>query len=199
MRAWILLFLALNIVAQSVLFDFYHLEYVWGPAWGLPTKWWIHGGWPGWKNGTWPEWCGCECWGHVGPGKTQCSTSSLCYPPYNESEIGPYILPYMKDHWALGDPMWEHEWKKHGTCQPLALQQYFDNILWFMLDNNWAPNVTNGETINTDQYLSSLPTRAGFGCYGTKVRSFFFCTDPWMTQYVDCPISDEMCFGNLTL
>lgn len=70
----------------------------------------IHGLWPTFNNGSWPEYC---------PNT-----------PFNVS-----ILPLNIDnYWYSSDgnnnSLYEHEWKKHGTCTSLSQDDYFSITLF---------------------------------------------------------------------
>lgn len=74
----------------------------------------IHGLWIDYTRGGYPQFCNKE--------------------PYNESVIQPLkpsLDKYWESCWGDNSDLWEHEWKKHGTCfyPAVSVPRYFNVTL----------------------------------------------------------------------
>jgi ribonuclease I len=73
----------------------------------------IHGLWPEYNHTLWPQFCGL-------------------HQSFNLSELTPlkYLLnKFWKSCEGQSETFWQHEWEKHGRCQPLNQLQYFNKTI----------------------------------------------------------------------
>lgn len=129
------------------------------------NNWTIHGLWPQYTKKTWPEFCNPKRYGdftdHTLNQKTKYGTLAKQLPLYwitchcmSEDEC------FKQDY-----HFWTHEWKKHGTCQPLNAEQFFWKVLQLYFkaqSENWYGCCNSAET----QCLIPLNLDYSFrGCY----------------------------------
>lgn len=84
------------------------------------SEWSVHGLWPEYSNSTWPQFC----------------------DPSRYKELTPDVLAPFRDlmdkYWYAceGDSFsfWQHEWNKHGTCQPLPVAVFFRRTIDLFLE-----------------------------------------------------------------
>ena len=127
----------LNIVLSVSNYDMYIFSRSWIPSFckfntqnicngnhSNYNKFTIHGLWPNWNNGSWPQYC---------------SNSSLDYNMFDT--IVPDMSLQWSDNFKPSWKLWNHEWKKHGTCAVGNLyiknsNDYFISALWLNMRMN---------------------------------------------------------------
>ena len=94
----------------------------------VESQWSIHGLWPEYNKTNWPQFC-----------------DSLRYKEFQPQTIAAF-RDLMNKYWYVCDSalnnwaFWVHEWKKHGTCQPLPPAVYFRRTIDMFLEAqrvNW--------------------------------------------------------------
>ena len=75
-----------------------------------PCDWTIHGLWPEYTPKSWPQFC-----------------QPKLYKEYNETQLV-HTYPNITKYWPP-ESLWEHEWKKHGTCTNMTVTEYFGKAI----------------------------------------------------------------------
>lgn len=94
------------------------------------NQWSIHGFWPEYNKTNWPQFCNSSRYNEFQP-KTILPILDLMNKYWYNCNSN-----NLMDNWSF----WVHEWKKHGTCQPLSASEYFKNTINVFLEaqkNNW--------------------------------------------------------------
>jgi ribonuclease I len=87
------------------------------------SQWSIHGFWPEYNQTNWPQYCDSKRYGDLTP--------AIVAPIRSLMEKYWYSCEQLDaDNWSF----WVHEWRKHGTCQPLPVLIYFRRTIDLFLD-----------------------------------------------------------------